>query len=139
MTAWKVQNVINQGCRHQPNIAQNFCTAELDRFVIRLLSCKELLRFPARQWHLLQSRCPAGLHWLRDRMAGWPAEYVRQHWTPIEPMLWPGKWDCQAKSLIMKGEKSHFESKTTNVLAFNRLDGAGKLALVQSTGAPVGA
>jgi hypothetical protein len=49
---------------------------------------------PARQWHLLQSRCPAGLHWLRDRMAGWPAEYVRQHWTPIEPMLWPGKWDC---------------------------------------------
>jgi hypothetical protein len=49
---------------------------------------------PARQWHLLRSRCPVGLHWLRDRMASWPAEYVRQHWTPIEPMLWPEKWDC---------------------------------------------
>jgi hypothetical protein len=49
---------------------------------------------PARQWHLLRSCCPAGLHWLRDRMASWPAEYVRQRWTPIEPMLWPEKWDC---------------------------------------------
>jgi hypothetical protein len=49
---------------------------------------------PARQWHLLRSRCPTGLHWLRGRMASWPAEYVRQHWTPIEPMLWPEKWDC---------------------------------------------
>ena len=48
---------------------------------------------PARQWHMRRSRCPAGLHWLRDRMASWPAEYVRQHWTPIEPMLWPEKWD----------------------------------------------
>lgn len=46
---------------------------------------------PARQWHLLRSRCPAGLHWLRERMASWPAEYVRQHWSPIEPMLWPEK------------------------------------------------
>src|ERR1700690_2954963 len=46
-------------------------------------------------------------------MADWPAEYVRQHWTPIEPILWPGKWDCYAKSLIMKGEKSRFKSKTT--------------------------
>jgi len=45
----------------------------------------------ARQWHLLRSRCPAGLHWLRERMGTWPPEYVRQHWTPIEPMLWPEK------------------------------------------------
>jgi hypothetical protein len=43
----------------------------------------------ARQWHLLRSRCPTGLLWLRERMARWPAAYVRQHWTPLEPILWP--------------------------------------------------
>lgn len=42
---------------------------------------------PARQWHLLRFRSPGGLHWLRDRMTRWPADYVRQHWTPIDPML----------------------------------------------------
>jgi hypothetical protein len=45
----------------------------------------------ARQWHLLRSRCPAGLLWLLERMAHWPSDYVPQHWTPIEPMLWPDK------------------------------------------------
>jgi hypothetical protein len=44
----------------------------------------------ARQWHLLRSRCPTGLQWLRERMARWPAIYVRQHWIPLEPILWPG-------------------------------------------------
>ena len=34
---------------------------------------------------------PAGLLWLRERMADWPLDYIRQHWTPIGPMLWPGK------------------------------------------------
>jgi hypothetical protein len=43
----------------------------------------------ARQWHLLQSQCQAGLLWLRERMAEWPSEYIRQRWTPIGPMLWP--------------------------------------------------
>jgi hypothetical protein len=41
----------------------------------------------ARQWHLLRSRCPVGLHWLTERMKQWPADYVRQHWTPLESLL----------------------------------------------------
>jgi hypothetical protein len=43
----------------------------------------------ARQWHLLRSHCLTGVHWLRERMARWPPAYVRQHWTLLEPMLWP--------------------------------------------------
>ena len=42
-----------------------------------------------RQWHLLRSRCPTGLRWLRERMTKWPGAYLRQHWVPIEAMLWP--------------------------------------------------
>jgi hypothetical protein len=44
---------------------------------------------PARQWHLLRLRCPVGLHWLTERMKQWPADYVRQHWTPLESLLLP--------------------------------------------------
>jgi hypothetical protein len=43
---------------------------------------------PTRQWHLLRLRCPAGLHWLRERMAHWPSDYLRQHWTPLDSLLW---------------------------------------------------
>jgi hypothetical protein len=42
---------------------------------------------PARQWSLLQSQCPAGLHWLMERMTHWPADYARQYWTPLESLL----------------------------------------------------
>jgi hypothetical protein len=43
---------------------------------------------PTRQWHLLRLRCPTGLHWLRERIAHWPSDYVRQHWTPLDSLLW---------------------------------------------------
>jgi hypothetical protein len=33
---------------------------------------------PSRQWSLLQSRCPTGLHWPIERMRRWPREYVRR-------------------------------------------------------------
>jgi hypothetical protein len=44
---------------------------------------------PARQWHLLRSRCPVGLHWLNERMTYWPQDYVRRHWTSLESLLLP--------------------------------------------------
>jgi hypothetical protein len=44
---------------------------------------------PSRQWNLLQSRCPTGLHWLIGRMQHWPREYVRRHWSPLESLLLP--------------------------------------------------
>ena len=46
---------------------------------------------PTRQWQLLHARCPTGLHWLVERMKHWPADYVRQHWTPLEFLLLPVK------------------------------------------------
>jgi hypothetical protein len=49
---------------------------------------------PARQWHLLRTRCPVGLHWLMERMKHWPASYVRRHWTPLESLLLAAEWDC---------------------------------------------
>jgi hypothetical protein len=45
---------------------------------------------PARQWHLLQSRCPAGLHWLMESMKHWPADYVHRNSTPLESLLMAG-------------------------------------------------
>jgi hypothetical protein len=45
---------------------------------------------PARQWHLLRARCPAGLHWLMERMRHWPSDYVRRHWTPLESLVLTG-------------------------------------------------
>lgn len=44
---------------------------------------------PSRQWSLLQSRCPTGLHWLIGRMKNWPREYVRRQWSPLESLLLP--------------------------------------------------
>src|ERR1700679_69621 len=41
-------------------------------------------RLPARHWHLVRSRFPADLHRLMERMKHWPADYVCQHWTPLE-------------------------------------------------------
>ena len=46
---------------------------------------------PSRQWNLLQSRCPVGLHWLNGRMKHWPREYVRRQWSPLESLLLPGE------------------------------------------------
>jgi hypothetical protein len=46
---------------------------------------------PARQWHLLRSQCPVGLHWIMERMRHWPAGYVRRHWTPLESLVQAGE------------------------------------------------
>jgi len=56
-----------------------------------LQSKRESELFLALQWQLLRSRFPAGLLRLRERLAHWPSDYMRQHWTPFGPMLWLGK------------------------------------------------
>ena len=67
---------------------------------------------PARQWNLLRSRCPAGLHWFMERMRHWPTDYVRQHWTLWNPCFWPENETAKqqvssrkAKSLILKAKR----------------------------------
>jgi TniQ len=46
---------------------------------------------PSRQWNLLRSRCPVGLHWLIERMKHWPQEYVRRQWSSLDIILLPGE------------------------------------------------
>ena len=47
--------------------------------------CERLTGDPARrQAAFLHRRCPVGLHWLQQRMAYWPAAYVRRNWTALE-------------------------------------------------------